>query len=43
MLFSFLAIATELYLLFNNKGTIYIDFEDLDRVFNNIYCEESTT
>ena len=39
MLITLLAIATELHLLFSNKSSICIDYEDLHRVLNRIYCE----
>ena len=40
MLITLLAIATELHLLFNNKSSICIDYEDLDNLFNRICSEK---
>ena len=41
MLIALLAIATELHLLFSNKRTIHIDYEDLDNLFNRILIENA--
>ena len=40
MLITLLAIATELHLLFNNKSSICIDYEDLNNLFNRICSEK---
>ena len=40
MLIALLAIATELHLLFSNKSSICINYEDLDGVFNRM-CSEN--
>ena len=40
MLITLLAIATELHLLFSNKSSICIDYEDLDNLFNRICSEK---
>ena len=40
MLITLLAIAAELHLLFSNKRTIHINYEDLDNLFNRICSEK---
>ena len=42
-LIALLAIAAELHLLFNNKSSICIDYEDLDNLFNRICSEKQWT
>ena len=43
MLITLLAIAAELHLLFNNKSSICIDYEDLNNLFNRICSENAQT